>query len=183
MLRVHFGMGRHATTLDDPASFAKVRIQAHDSLFSFTLDSLIASKSVLALEVIYNASIVTTKLSILLLYHRIFPSRKFRYVLWAVGTFVVCYSITASMVNIFQCVPVRSDWDPTVKAKCVNIGLDLIILSSINVVTDAAILCLPIQQIWNLKMSWIRKTQIAGLFLLGALYENLVLSRLRIRER
>lgn len=74
------------------------------------------------------------------------------------------------MVNIFQCVPVKSGWDPTVKGRCVNIGLDLVILSSINVVTDAAILCLPIQQIWKLKMSWTRKAQIGGLFLLGGLY-------------
>ena len=82
---------------------------------------------------------------------------------------MVCYSITAATVNIFQCVPVKSDWDPTVEPRCVNIGLDLIVLSSINVVTDASILCLPVHQVWQLEMSPTRKLQIAGLFLLGGL--------------
>ncbi len=162
-------MGRHAITLKQPASFAKVcflsslDVSSHIGLTYYL-------KSVLAFEVLYNPAIVLTKTSILLLYHRLFPSRRFRYALWAVGIFVVCYSITAATVNIFQCIPVKSDWDPTIKPRCVNIGLDLIILSSINVITDAAILCLPIYQVWHLHMSRSRKLQIGGLFLLGGLY-------------
>ena len=161
-------MGRHAITLEHPVSFVKVCRDSEMRCAARRANTLF-SKSVLALEVIYVASITLTKISVLCLYRRLFPSRRFKYALWVAGTFIICNGITASLVNIFQCVPVSSDWNPTIKPRCINYGLDLIILSSVNVITDAVTLCLPIYQIWHLRMSRTLKLQIGGLFLLGGL--------------
>lgn len=73
------------------------------------------------------------------------------------------------MVNIFQCVPVQADWDPTKEPRCVNLDAELIIISSINVITDVLTLCLPMPLVWKLHASKARKYQISGLFLLGGL--------------
>ena len=82
---------------------------------------------------------------------------------------MLAYTFTASAVDIFQCVPVEADWNPAIKARCVNFGADLIVLSAINVVTDFIILCLPLRQVWQLYMDNTRKIQLSSIFLLGSL--------------
>lgn len=126
-------------------------------------------QTILAAEILYNPAIATTKLSIILLYRRLFPVRKFIIILWCVFAFVAAYSTTAAMVNLLQCLPIGADWDPKITPKCVNLDVELIILSSINVITDFAILCLPMPLIWRLQTSRVRKLQVSGAFLLGGL--------------
>ena len=126
-------------------------------------------QTTLAAEILYNPAIATTKLSIILFYRRLFPVRTFVIVLWCVFAFVAAYSTTAALVNLLQCLPIGADWDPNITPKCVNLDVELIILSSINVVTDVAILCLPMPLVWRLQTSRVRKLQVSGVFLLGGL--------------
>ncbi|KAK8045562.1 hypothetical protein PG993_005586 [Apiospora rasikravindrae] len=146
-----YGMGRHTivTVLEHPER------------------SVPFAKATLAAGVIYNPALVCTKISILLLYHRLFPGKRLKWACVGVGTFTIAYSITAIMTNIFQCVPVESNWDTTITPHCVDLGAELVAVSSLNVVTDAAILCLPMPIIWRLKTSFRRKLQLTSMFLLG----------------
>ena len=73
------------------------------------------------------------------------------------------------MVNLLQCLPVRADWNPSVQPRCVNLDVELIILSSINVVTDVTLLALPMPLVWRLQTSRSRKLQVSCTFLLGGL--------------
>lgn len=146
LLAVRFGLGRHVITLKHPVSFAKAEIST---------------------EVLYNPAMITVKFSILLLYHRIFPSRKFKIVLWTAATFVLCYSIAGTFVVIFQCVPVRSDWNPSTKSRCINFDAELIAIGVLNSVTDFLILGLPIPFLWRLHSTLAHKIQLAGMFSLG----------------
>lgn len=125
-------------------------------------------KATLSAGVLYNPPLLCTKISILLLYYRLFPGKRFKRVCIGVGAFVAAYSITAVMTNIFQCVPVQSNWDTSITPHCVNLGLELVIVSSVNVLTDAIILCLPMPFIWRLKLDIRRKLQLTGIFLLGS---------------
>ncbi|KAK9772380.1 hypothetical protein SCAR479_10918 [Seiridium cardinale] len=126
------------------------------------------AKGTLAAGVIYNPALVSTKISILALYHRLFPGKRFKWVCVGVGAFVIAYSITAVMTNIFQCTPVESNWDKSITAHCVNLGSELVAVSSLNVLTDATILCLPMPFIWRLKTDFRRKLQLTCMFLLGS---------------
>ncbi len=145
---VNYGLGRHLILVTNFSAFGK---------------------GLLAAEILYNPAIFSTKLSILLLYKRIFPVRPFVVILYITGAFVAAYSLTAAMVNLLQCLPINSVWNPSVKPRCVNLGLELIIVSSINVVTDFVILILPMPLVWRLHTSTAKKAQVSGLFLLGAL--------------
>jgi hypothetical protein len=98
------------------------------------------------------------------MYQRIFQSQKFKWVCFAVGLFVAAYSLTAIFTNIFQCTPVESNWDPP---HCVDLNVELVVVSSINVLTDAIILVLPMPFIWRLRTTTRRKIQITSIFLLG----------------
>ena len=167
LLVTRYGMGKHAILLSRSHIVPFAKVSSVDVCNLILL--LISRKGILAAEVLYNPSIFTTKLSVILLYHRMFPSSRFKILLWCVGAFVGMYSFTAAMVNIFQCVPVDADWNPTIKPRCVNLGADLIALSSIDVITDFVILALPMPYLWKLHTSRSKKIQLAGIFLLGGL--------------
>lgn len=123
-----------------------------------------------ASEVIYVPALMTTKISILLLYRRIFTTPKFQRALWLVGGFVLAFAITALFLQIFQCTPIEAIWYTNLKRHCVDISADYIAVGTINILTDVAILCLPMPQLWQLQMSRARKVQMMGMFLLGGLY-------------
>lgn len=109
------------------------------------------------------------KFSILLLYRRLFPSRQFLWRLYGTGAFVLCYTIAAFLCFVLQCVPLESLWNPTVTGRCIDIILVFILLGALNAATDAAILVLPLPELWKLNMTPKRKYQIVGIFLTGGL--------------
>lgn len=144
---LRFGLGRHLILLKNPAGFAQMLISA---------------------EVIYNFAMFAIKASILYLYKRVFfISRNFVIVLWAVGIFVACYSITQVFAAIFQCMPIDSNWNPLVKHYCINTDIGATIIAAFNVLTDFAILVLPLPLLYKLQKPTKERIQIMGMFLLG----------------
>ena len=108
------------------------------------------------------------KFSVLQLYRRIFfVSKAFNVAYWAIGGFVLGYSIAQTFAAIFQCVPIRVLWDPTAEGHCIDASLAATLLAAFNVVTDVAILILPMPILWSMQMSVQQKLQITGMFLLG----------------
>jgi len=114
-------------------------------------------------------SMFITKLSILLLYHRIFSSRRFTRVLICVGAFTAAFSIAVAFSNIFACRPFRALWDPDTPGKCLNVKALLRAVSVQDELTDVVILCLPLPMVWRLKMNRKRKWQVTGMILIGSL--------------
>ena len=118
---------------------------------------------------IYNFNILTVKLSFLYFYRRLFPQSSFKVALLAIGAFIISSSVAFLFLDILQCVPPASQWEPAVKGKCVNFTAVVLAAGVINVVTDFAILLLPMPVLWNLKVSGARKRMIICTFMLGGL--------------
>ena len=131
-------------------------------------DCLLAQDTIAA-EVIYATGVVLVKFSLIFLYRRIFPNRRLHISLWIVGGVVICMGIAADFLAIFNCVPVRGSWDPTIKARCINFNAWIIVHGTQNVVTDFVLLCLPMPLVWRLNMAVTRKIQVSSIFVLGAL--------------
>ena len=74
--------------------------------------------------------------SSLLFYRRIFPTRKFRYLLLAFGIFAVCSLVATCFTIIFECTPIKKLWNPTMPGHCVNVTAFFVASGSINVVLD-----------------------------------------------
>ena len=72
-------------------------------------------------------------------------------------------------VDIFQCVPRRKIWDPTVPGKCISVHVLLIAPAGINIVSDCLILVLPIYLISRLQMTLKNKLAIVAIFSSGFL--------------
>lgn len=71
-------------------------------------------------EILYVINLALTKLSILLMYYRIFPSRSFKLWAYGIGSFVIAWVITIVFVFIFICVPVQKMWYTDLPGHCVN---------------------------------------------------------------
>ena len=120
-------------------------------------------------ETFYNASIMMTKLSILGLFHRIFPLKWFKRAILFLAFFIVAYSITQMFGTIFQCVPIRSKWTPDITPKCINYVAMIIGFGVVNILTDFIMLAFPIPALWSLQISSHRKWALSFMFLIGGL--------------
>lgn len=123
---------------------------------------------------LYNTSLCIIKLSILFLYNRIFgiPKPMFRWLLLAMGGFVIAYGMAGILGYTLQCVPLSNLWklpgnDPRA---CHTFSFTLVlILGVINIVTDITILSLPLPLVWSLQASKSRRLQLIAVFSLGGL--------------
>lgn len=127
---------------------------------------------VLATETLLSPGTFAIKISILLLYRRVFPSRRLRILLIYYGVFLVIFLLAQVLSVIFQCSPVAALWDPTAypDARCDNYVPALILLAVVNVVTDLLTLAIPLPILWKLKVSSSRRWQLIAMFSLGGLY-------------
>ena len=114
-------------------------------------------------------ALTTIKLSIILLYRRIFPVPSLHKVIYYLTAYIVIWQIFQTLDSIFACDPVRGYWDHSLRAKCRDELVDIIIGGVQNIVTDVIILCLPMPILWTLQTSKQRKIQLTGLFALGGL--------------
>lgn len=120
-----------------------------------------------------------TKVSIVLLYHRIFitPGSKKTGILWAIW-FVfwwnLLYALALVLAVSLECV--GKEAKVARNEECVNTYAVLIGASVINLVSDLMILIIPITAILRLHMAPKDKLRVSAVFAVGALY---VLSSLR----
>lgn len=122
-----------------------------------------------AAEILCTFSLVATKISILLLYHSIFPSRQFALVTNIVGACVLSWGIAVTPVSIFSCNPVRGFWDFAVPSTCINTR-NFYMGSSVPIITmDVVVLSLPFKNIWDLQLLMRQTFDVSGLLLLGGL--------------
>lgn len=140
----------------------------HQSVLS--LDELVeVFKRLLGFECMYVTAIALVKLSILAMYLRIFPSREFKLGSYVIGLLVIAWCIAIALVCIFQCDPIYKAWVPWADGKCINLKASFIGNAVPNILTDIAILAMPIRQVWNLHATWAQKVSLLCTFGLGSL--------------
>ncbi|KAI9823588.1 MAG: hypothetical protein M1832_002369 [Thelocarpon impressellum] len=149
LLGVHHGLGKHllANDLADVGSYLKV-------LYAY--------------DIVYTLCLPMIKMSVLLFYHRIFPTRSVTVVLCASGVFVVLWCLSALLVAIFSCRPIGYFWDKAQLGRCIDIEAFVTAEAGITIFTDVVILAIPLPLVWVLKIPCRQKLALSGIFLLGA---------------
>ncbi|MCJ1259068.1 hypothetical protein MMC24_006903 [Lignoscripta atroalba] len=143
---VNHGFGRLSTTLS-----------------SYNLHT--ALKDFWVLQILYKVTINTTKISILLLYLRIFPSKGFRRAVFAVMTFVLLYASASIIATVLECKPINRVWNKSLPGSCINLTAFWYSNAAANILGDLAILALPMPKIKALHLPFRHKL---GLFLVFA---------------
>jgi hypothetical protein len=104
----------------------------------------------------------------LLQYRRIFPTKKFQIANWLTMAVVISYTIWTVFSSIFMCVPVRAFWSHE-KATCLNQFAVWFTNAAINILTDFAIILLPIPVIQKLNLGKRQKIGLISIFAVGGL--------------
>ena len=118
-------------------------------------------------EIIYGVIILITKVSILLLYSRLFaPSRKSMtyFFIQLLLCFNVLFYTAITLVKIFECTPRRKIWEKSTPGRCINIAALLYVTGTVNVCSDIAILILPLNVIWHLHLPMKRRVGVSAAF-------------------
>ncbi|KAF2704391.1 hypothetical protein K504DRAFT_485019 [Pleomassaria siparia CBS 279.74] len=145
---VEYGMGRHLIDVPD--------------------DDLRKSlKAFWASLIVYYLSLGLTKTSILLQYRRIFPTKSFHVASWATIVVVVLYTIWAVSGSIFACYPVSTFWTKEEPTRCINQKAMWFTNAAINIMTDFAIIFLPMPVVQSLNMGKRQKQVLLLIFAIG----------------
>ena len=117
----------------------------------------------------YVAAVATTKFSVLLFYNRVFSTRSFRMVLYAIGATVMMWWIAMQFASIFTCTPIDFTWNRHGPGHCINLERFYLGQAIPNIVTDIVLLSITIPMIWRLQLPRSQKVALSGVFLLGSL--------------
>lgn len=123
-------------------------------------------------ELFYMVSVTLTKLSLLLFFLRIFPSRTLLKIAWALGIFIVLSNFCILIALAFQCVPFHGYWTnwmyKTNPVKCINQFAALNVAAGLGIFHNVAILALPLPTLWGLNLPWQRKLNLLVMFSVGS---------------
>jgi hypothetical protein len=124
-------------------------------------------QSVYAFTVLYNPAIMTTKTAILILYYRMAATYPFlRYASLFTIAVINIAGVVLTFLYIFQCRPVTAAFSLT-GGTCIDIVALYLSSMPINVLTDLAILLLPLPILTSLRMEFRQKVILVTTFIVG----------------
>ncbi|KAI9851754.1 MAG: hypothetical protein M1838_002831 [Thelocarpon superellum] len=126
-------------------------------------------KLLYAFLIVYSAAYPLIKISILLLFHRVFVIRRFQLFIRFWTVFVAFQALAAIFTSVFFCMPINGFWDINQPAQCVSDVKSYVAHASLNVCTDLVVLISPMPIIWNLCISRQQKIVVSAIFALGSL--------------
>ncbi|KAL8900583.1 MAG: hypothetical protein Q9207_005619 [Kuettlingeria erythrocarpa] len=138
--------------------------------YVFTPADILYTKITFSTTVLYFFITCTTKLSLLLLLHRIFAiSRYFRIQIYTVEAAVGAFWISATVADLLNCVPLEWTWkngnaDPRY---CISYNTFWLVTGIFESVIDLVILALPIGMVSQMQLNRRKKFGVVGIFLLG----------------
>lgn len=111
------------------------------------------------------------KTSVLIFYLRLAKNTQIvlRYASWATLIVVNLAGAVLTLMNIFQCRPTHAAWDTNVRqsSECIPLLTEFICAAPVNIVTDLAILALPIPVLTGMRLPSRQKTILVLTFTLG----------------
>ncbi|KAL3464054.1 hypothetical protein BJX64DRAFT_102243 [Aspergillus heterothallicus] len=129
---------------------------------------------------IYQASLITTKASILLQYKRVFSTPRMRLACYCLLGFLGVWGTWTFVSAWLNCVPVAQFWNDTLEGYCLDKKALWFSNSAIHIFTDILLLLFPMPVLKKLQLPSRQKFALMGIFALGAFV--LVTSILRLQS-
>ncbi|KAI9883549.1 MAG: hypothetical protein M1823_004691 [Watsoniomyces obsoletus] len=116
----------------------------------------------------YMVAMGAVKLSILLLYLRIFSmARKLKIVIYLIIAFVVGYVVSGELSFLLRCKPIKKIIRSEIPGTCLNLQIHIICQAVFNFVSDVMIVVAPIPTVWALRLQLKRKLAVIACFATG----------------
>ena len=119
----------------------------------------------------HGLTVTGVKISVLLLYRRIFINPAFGRSVVIVGTLCIAWLFASTFGQVFLCSPMSAAWNPNLifSSKCKDFQAVYYGMSISNLILDLVILCMPPPIIWGLHLSRKKKLMCCGVFCLEGL--------------
>ncbi|KAF2237617.1 hypothetical protein EV356DRAFT_510575 [Viridothelium virens] len=116
----------------------------------------------------YFFSIAWAKLSIVFLYRRLFNTPFFKRVTAGLSILLTAWMIVGVVTGFSYCIPLAAFWDHTVQGHCFDFRNYFLVMSLFEIITDVALLVLPLQVIAKLHLSTRKKILLGVTFILAS---------------
>lgn len=94
--------------------------------------------------ILYCAATGFTKVSVLSLYTRIFPSQHLHWMVWLLVFIAAGYSIASVLANIFSCNPIAMAWNTSITTgACIDRPAFYFVNAGLGIFTDFATVLVP----------------------------------------
>ncbi|KAL2268980.1 hypothetical protein VTJ83DRAFT_3826 [Remersonia thermophila] len=147
-LEAKYGLGRHVWMMP-PENFVPYMKSFYTSI------------------VVYNVAVCLTKISILLMYYRLFSNTVLRPIIFVGLGFLGSWAVTLSILLPMVCMPVHKFWEPDAPGVCLNQLAIWYVMAGINVFTDFSLLIMPMPLIKSLNLPARQKALLFAIFTLG----------------
>ncbi|KAK4502011.1 hypothetical protein PRZ48_007822 [Zasmidium cellare] len=138
-------------------------------------------------EYTYVVSVALVKISILLLYLRMWPEERadstwFRKACFILIAILATFTAICIIVLGVQCHPISfswTKWDGQHQGTCINLNALIFASAAINIVLDFAVILLPIPKLWSLSIATRKKVAVCITFCIGLFVTLCSIIRLR----
>lgn len=183
IVAIHNGLGKH-----------QLRVQNEDP--SPPSHTLMIFQMGYVVTILQSVGLMTTKLSILIFYRRVFTTRHkaFKIALYLVATFSLILGIASTIEFIVRCVPPQLFWERVylilgstppkpLDGWCMPQTLHLVIPLIADLVSEIAILILPVIGLWKVQLPMRKKMGLFFAFSLGIFVTAISIIRLNYAYR
>lgn len=119
-------------------------------------------------NVFFQACVSLNKISILLLYRRLFAVNKpFYTLLYALCGVIGAYFLVAIFGIIFAYNPVHAQWMQWIPHTNIDFKQFLLSIGIVNALLDIIVLLVPQRSVWSLQLTWQRRLLVSLVFMLG----------------
>ena len=128
------------------------------------------AKTLFAIDWLYLTSNLLPKVSVVLLYLRVFTNKASRMACYGLLVFLVAVWMSFVVAASLQCFPAEFQWNKKIPGgHCFNIQAYYESTSLPNIFSDLVIATLPLPTIAKLQTSWSRKVGLVFVFLAGSM--------------
>ncbi|TDZ46145.1 hypothetical protein CTRI78_v008981 [Colletotrichum trifolii] len=127
-------------------------------------------KVLVAQQLLWAISLSLCKIAILLLYARIFTTRGMVLFTRTVAGFIMMWTVVVISIAFFICRPLSDHWSLDLKNRsCGNQTAADSTMGFLNIITDVAVLLMPVSRLWRLRIEIYKKMALVVAFSLGIL--------------
>ncbi|KAH6714062.1 hypothetical protein BKA61DRAFT_689549 [Leptodontidium sp. MPI-SDFR-AT-0119] len=133
-------------------------------------------------EILYFLSISLLKIAFLLFFFRIFPSRRFRQIVWCLVGLNTVLAITYVIIVCTICRPLYymwTQWEGEHEGSCIDMNTLAFANAGIGILLDLVTLGLPISQIRRLQLGLRKKIAVSSMLSVGIIVTIISILRLR----
>lgn len=120
-------------------------------------------------EIGYLFNIAMIKVSIMLLFARIFQTPRWRLITQCAIVIFWLKIVAFLFPLVFQCRPMRAIWDPNVHGACLDISAIGFAGAGLSISEDLILFVIPIPTLWRLQLDRSKKLLLVALFSIGSL--------------